>query len=113
MKLDGRTKESRLLEDVRRDLVRHVGNKPSATQRQLIERACQLTLRVALMDQAFAETGEMSDHTSRVYLAWSNSLSRTLRELGLKGAAERTPSLADYLRSPDAKRRRLPPVQQS
>ena len=36
-------------------------------------------------------------HDSRTYLAWSNSLTRTLRELGLKGAADKPPALQDYL----------------
>jgi hypothetical protein len=96
-KLDGRTREARLMRETRAALTAHVGGAPSATQRALIERACQLTLRLAAMDQRFADTGGQTDHDSRVYLAWSNSLTRTLREIGLKGAAERAPTLAEVL----------------
>src|SRR4029077_8360806 len=41
----------------------------------MIERACQLTLRIVAMDRKFAETGAQTDHDSRTYLPWSNSLS--------------------------------------
>jgi hypothetical protein len=39
----------------------------------------------------------MSERNGRQYLAWSNSLTRVLNQIGLKGAAERAPSLQDYL----------------
>jgi hypothetical protein len=41
------------------------------------------------MDVKAAEAGGMSDHASREYLAWSNTLTRTLVRLGLQGAAQR------------------------
>ena len=66
-------------------------------QQTLIERACQLQIRIAMMDRDFAAGCVQTEHDSRTYLAWSNSLTRTLRELGIKGVAERTPSLQDYL----------------
>jgi hypothetical protein len=74
-KLDQRTKEARLMRETRAALVAHVGGKPSAVQSAMIERACQLTLRIVAMDRKFAETGAQTDHDSRTYLAWSNSLS--------------------------------------
>ena len=74
-KLDQRTKEARLMRETRAALVAHVGGKPSAVQAAMIERACQLTLRIVAMDRKFAETGAQTDHDSRTYLAWSNSLS--------------------------------------
>jgi hypothetical protein len=95
-KLDGRTKEAALLRETRARLVAHVGGSPSAVQAELIERAAQLTLKVAQLD-AKLDAGAMTDHDHRHYLAWSNTLTRTLAHLGLKAAAERAPSLADYL----------------
>lgn len=69
----------------------------------LIERACQLTLRIADMDRRFAETD------SRTYLAWSNSLTRTLAQLGVQGAtAEKPPSLQDYLTTAPRRARTAP-----
>lgn len=92
-KIDGRTKEARLLRETRAELAQHVGGNPSATQRALIERAAQLSLRIALIDQRFAETSTQTEHDSRTYLAWSNSLSRTMRELGVHAAPARPKTL--------------------
>jgi len=97
-KIDGRTKEARLIRETRAELTAHVGGKPSATQRQLIERVCQLTLRVCAMDRKFADAGAHTLHDTNQYLAWSNSLGRALRDLGMKAAVNRsTPGLQEYL----------------
>lgn len=93
-KIDGRTRTARLVRDTRAELVAHVGGKPSATQAVLIERACQLALQIALMD---AKRGGLTDHDSRTYLAWTNTLTRLCRQLGLKSAPDRSRSLADHL----------------
>jgi len=86
------------MSETRAALVAHVGGNPSATQKAIIERAVQLTLRVATMDRKFAETGEQTEHDSRTYLAWNGSLSRVLRDLGMKAAVNRsTPGLQEYL----------------
>jgi hypothetical protein len=100
-KLDGRTQEGRLIRDTRSALVAHVGGQPSTTQAMLIERAVQLTLRIAAMDRKFAESGQ-TEHDSRTYLAWSACLSRALRDLGLKGPAQRPQSLAEIMRAETA-----------
>ena len=92
-----RTREAQQAKRFRAELVAHMGGRPSTVQRALIETAVQLKFRLAVMDRAFAETGAMVAHDSRVYLAWSNSLLRVLRQLGMRGVAEKPPSLADYL----------------
>ena len=88
-KLDGFTREAALMRDTRARLIAHVGGSPSAVELALIERAAQLTFKVAQLD-AKLDANAMSDHDHRHYLAWSNSLTRTLEKLGMKGAAERT-----------------------
>jgi hypothetical protein len=99
-KIDGRTKESRLLAAARAELTRHVGGQPNSIQRTLIERAARLQLYIEVMDRETLETGSMSERASRQYLAWSNSLRLTLRELGVEAApAVVPPSLGDYLAS--------------
>ena len=98
-KLDGRTREAALMRDTRARLIAHVGGSPSAVELALIERAAQLTLKVAQLD-AKLDANAMSDHDHRHYLAWSNSLTRTLEKLGMKGAAERSPSFSDYWTRP-------------
>jgi len=91
-----RTREGQAAKRFRAELLAHLCGAPSP-QRALIEQAVQIKLRLAVMDHAFAGTSAMTLHNSRTYLAWSNSLVRTLRTLGLKSHAERPPSLADYL----------------
>ena len=89
------------MRETRAELVAHVGGNPSAVQAAMIERACQLTLRIVAMDRKFAETGAQTDHDSRTYLAWSNSLTRTLAQLGVESATTaREPSIADLLVQP-------------
>ena len=90
-----RTAEGRLIRDVRADLIKHVGGAPSATQRVLIERAVMLTVQLGRMDAKSLVDGVMSDHASREYLAWSNTLTRTMKALGLKGPPERQRTLAE------------------
>ena len=71
---------------LREDLVQHLGGKPSASERVLIDRAVQLSLRIDLFDRRVAEQAYQSEHDYKVYLAFSASLVRTLRALGLKEA---------------------------
>lgn len=97
--LDQRSREYRLLRRFRDELVTHIGGTPSAVETALIERAAQLQLRLAIFDAKFVEKGEMSDHDVRTYLAWSNSLTRTLGELGLKAAPQPQKTLAEHLAS--------------
>jgi hypothetical protein len=96
-KLDGRTREARLMRETRAALVAHVGGTPSATQAVLIDRCVQLTLRVAAMDRKFAESGSMTQHDSNFYLAWSNSLSRALRDLGMKATGRKALTLTEHI----------------
>jgi hypothetical protein len=98
-KVDGRTREARLMQRVRAELVSHVGNRPSATEMALIDRAAWLSLHVAQLDARAAEGRAFTEHDARTYLAWSNSLARTLRQLGLKGSKASAParSLAEHL----------------
>ena len=74
------------------ELTRYVGGSPNSVQRTLIERAARLMLYIEVMERETLETGTMQ------YLAWSNSLRLTLRELGVKAApAEKLPDLGDIL----------------
>jgi hypothetical protein len=90
-----RTSEGRLIRDVRRELIEHTGGAPSATQRALIERAVMLTVQLARMDARSLSEGAMSGHATAEYLAWSNTLTRTMKALGLKAAPPKAPSLAE------------------
>ena len=105
--LDKRTHEGRLFASFQAGLTQHVGGSPSATQKALIERASWLRVRLAVFDDKLA-AGAFTELDSRTYLAWSNSLTRTLAHLGLAPAAGAQPTLSEVLA--DIANRRSPPV---
>jgi hypothetical protein len=74
----------------------------------LIERLVQLRLRLGNDGSQFAATGEMTAHDSKMYLAWTNSHSRLCDRLGIKSAADRAPSLQDYLTGAASRGRTAP-----
>lgn len=86
-KRDGRTRASRLMRGVRSDLTAHVGGKPSAPQKMLIERAAALALQVALLDEKLATCAALGSDDARRHLATSAALARLLRQLGPHGTA--------------------------
>ena len=90
------------MDKTRAELTAHVGGNPSHVQRTLIERAARLALYVEMMDARALESGGMTERDSRQYLAWSNSLTRTLERLGLKSAAQKptSPLAAHFSRPP-------------
>jgi hypothetical protein len=92
-----RTREWQQIQLFREKLAAHVGGSPSVVQSVLIEQAVQLKLRLAVMDRQFDDSGVMTRHDSRVYLAWNNSLERLTRRLGMRPVAEKPRKLADFL----------------
>ncbi len=50
---------------VRAELTQHLGGKPTAPQRILIDRAAALLSRLHLMDRESARSGEMSERNGR------------------------------------------------
>lgn len=99
-RLDQRSREARIMAGVRADLTAHVGGKPSATQRMLIDRAARLSLQVAQLDAKMSAPGGLTEHDHRTYLAWSNTLTRTLRTLGLTAVSQRPMTAAEALSRP-------------
>ena len=95
---DGRTREARLLRQTRVALFNHLGgeNRLTAPQRALVERAAMLQLRLSIFDAKVLD-GTFSDYDAKVYLAFSNSLTRTMTALGLEPAGVAKPMDAiDY-----------------
>jgi hypothetical protein len=101
--IDGRSREGRYLRAIEADLIEHAGGAPSTTQKILIHRCARLMLRLELFDERLT-AGELTAHDARVYNALQNSLRLALRELGVKGKAEKAPSLRDYLAAKSASR---------
>src|SRR5579872_1836512 len=90
------TRQGRLFYALRAELVAHVGGKPNATQRALIDRLAWMQVHLARMDERMLLNGELAERTTREYLAWSNSVARGLAALGLH-APERQPSVSELL----------------
>jgi hypothetical protein len=90
---DGRTKEARLLKQMREKLVAQLGGEGRLrpAQRVLIERIAMLQLKVALLDARII-AGTMTDYDHKSYLAYANSLSRMLEKLGLNDPASGAPA---------------------
>ena len=76
-----------MLRQVREELTKHVGGSPSITQRLLIERTAWMVLHVSMLDSRALREGGFSEHATKEYLAWSNTIRRSLIALGMKGAA--------------------------
>jgi hypothetical protein len=81
--LDGRSREFQLMKRIRADLVAHCGGAPTAVQRQLIERAVRLSLKLELLDEQMMHGAIFEDRDDNCYLAWSNGLTRTLQAIGI------------------------------
>jgi hypothetical protein len=99
-KPDGRTREARLVASLRAELIAHLGGSPSVAQRMMIDQACELQLRIAIMNRKFMQTAEFTEHDSRTFLAWNNSLTRLLARIGLKGIRPPQPTLVEMMRAP-------------
>jgi hypothetical protein len=97
LNLDQRTREARMMRETRAELTAHLGGAPSTVQKLLIDRAVILRLQLALLE-AKSNVGTLSERDGRQYLAWSNSLTRLLREMGVKAVAER-PRTLDEIRA--------------
>jgi hypothetical protein len=87
--IDGRTTAGKLISATRRALADHLGGEDrlSAPQRALIERCAMLQLRIAALDARIVD-GSFTEYDAKTYLAFHNSLTRTLLGLGLQAAAE-------------------------
>jgi hypothetical protein len=90
--IDGRTTAGKLLSATRRALAEHLGGEDrlSAPQRALVERCAMLQLRIAALDRKIVDE-TFTEYDSKVYLAFSNSLTRTLIGLGLQPASANEP----------------------
>lgn len=98
-KVDGRSSLAHRMRRVRDALTKHIGGRPSEAQKVLINRAVMLTLHIQAMDERMLAEGSFTELDSRTYLAWSNTLTRTMVALGLetrKGTP--APRLMDHLR---------------
>src|SRR5271168_122277 len=82
---DGRSREGRLLKQVRRALIAQLGGEAKLTpsQRLLVDRCAMLQLRLAVLDGRIVD-GSFTGYDNNSYVAFSNGLRRALEALGLE-----------------------------
>jgi hypothetical protein len=94
VRIDRRTRQSRLYEQIRRGLIDYCGGDPSFAQLSQIDGICRITLLIAQLDPADAE------HDRRLVLL-NDALARSYKALGARPAApKRRQTLAERLAEP-------------
>ena len=86
------TKEGELYRRISRDLRAHIGGNPTAAQELLIGRIAWLQVHMARIDERAMRDGGLSAHATREYLAWHNTIARSLSLLGLNGTPDKPQS---------------------
>jgi hypothetical protein len=88
-RIDGRTREAKMMAATRAELIAHVGgpDRVTAPQSILIERIAIDLMRLRLLDNEMA-SGSFTEHDGRVAHALRNSLRLALRDLGIPMAAQ-------------------------
>lgn len=98
-----RTKARFRLDRVRR-LVKHLGGNPTDVQWLLIERLVEVEWSILRLS-ARADAGDLSQHAAREMLAFHNHLRLITRELGLRPAEPKPPTLDEIAAQVAAERR--------
>jgi hypothetical protein len=94
--VDGRSKAGRFTRKCEAELTAQIGGSPSFAQRILIRRVVRALWALEALDAKMA-SGSWTDHDSRTHGGLGNQVRLSLRELGIKPAADKPPSLAQYL----------------
>jgi hypothetical protein len=83
--LDGRSWQWKFFKAKRAELAAHLGPNLTYVQQQLIERCAWLQLKLTMLDRRLAEDEgrDFTQQDNNIYLAWNNSLARTLALLGV------------------------------
>jgi len=94
VKLDGRTALAKAINLMRRELVKHVGGKPSIAEVLLIERVIHKSVKAFLYETNYF--WDQNQGSEAHYLALVNSLRLDLQALGIK-RKEKILDLGEYL----------------
>ncbi len=94
-----RTAEGRRLREFRQGLIDHLGGQPNTVQLTLVDRATVLMHHLNHLDRRAEIEGGLSEHSTRVFLAWQNTLTRTLQAIGLHPAPPSPGAAVDRIRA--------------
>jgi hypothetical protein len=97
--IDQRSWQGRYLATARHHMMEHIGGKPTIAQHVLIDRIAWLMLHCHLLDQRIVSGAAWGENDRKCYLAFPNSLVRSLREIGVEASAGREPNLAEVLKA--------------
>jgi hypothetical protein len=83
--LDGRSWQYKYFRAKCSELEAHLSGNLTYIQRQMVERCAWLQLKLTMLDLRLAKDGgrNFTQQDNNVYLAWHNSLARTLSLLGV------------------------------
>ena len=93
VRIDRRTRQSRLYDSTRKGLIEHCGGDPSFAQLATIDAICRITLLIAQLDPADTE------HDRRLVLL-NDALARSYKALGAPSIPRRKKTLAETLAEP-------------
>jgi hypothetical protein len=82
------------------ELIRHLGREPSYVERIVIARIIAIEFWVRSIDAKLDRGEDLNGHDIRGRLAAENWLRLDLRELGLRPAAARAPTLSEVFAGP-------------
>jgi hypothetical protein len=83
--VDGRSAIGRLMRDLEKQLVEHLGHPPSIVEKLLIDRLVRLRCRLQVFEAKY-EDNSWTDLDRREYGALHNAFRLTARDLGIRAA---------------------------
>lgn len=95
--VDGRTSLGKALKRVTRELEEAIGGDPSPQLRYLIGRCAFLIYRTMSFEYEMINGTPQGQEAGDYYLAWCNTLRKTLQAVGLKRIPKEATSLAAYI----------------
>ena len=102
-RLDKRTHEARFLNRMRAELTCNVGGNPTFAQKEMIDLAAMLALRIKISDAKFADEQSMSEVEARSYQGFCSAYARMLLRLKIDppdapGQDASPNALAEYIK---------------
>ena len=101
--IDGRSRAGKLLRRVEAELLAQISGEPTFAQKLLCRRAARAVWMLDELDMKLVEGRNWNACDSNTQGGLSNSLRLILRELGIKAAPAKKPTLASYLAEKAAK----------
>jgi len=95
--VDGRSERGRFIRALEKELVEHVGGKPSIAQRLLIDNIVRQRLQLDLLGERLASGANWTPHDGRTFAALQNSFRLSLRELGLEPTKPKPATITEIM----------------